>query len=155
MTDSVLGVRESEAPRPRGSRRHRFGREFWRRVLIYLVLGGFAIVMIFPFVYMFFTSLKTPAVYTLPFPSTYTGSPATTVLVNVRVPPDLDVLSIPAVEASAAAAKTALDGSGRILLRASGTEPVVRVMVEGRDHGLVRDVARRVAGDVEQAIKAA
>lgn len=77
------------------------------------------------------------------------------VLVNVRVPPELDVLSMPAVEASTEAAKTRLDGSGRILLRASGTEPVVRVMVEGRDDTLVREVARSVAGDVEQAIRAA
>ena len=65
------------------------------------------------------------------------------VLVNVRVPPELDVLSMPAVEASEEAARTELDGSGRILLRPSGTEPVVRVMVEGRDHVMVRDIARR------------
>lgn len=85
MTDSVLGMQETEA-RPRGSRRHRFGREFWRRVLIYLVLGGFAIVMLFPFVYMFFTSLKTPSdVFTYP-PRVLPYEPVTELIDGEEVP---------------------------------------------------------------------
>jgi len=77
------------------------------------------------------------------------------VLLNVRMPRELDVLAIPAVEASVRAAEAELGGRGRVLLRASGTEPVVRVMVEGRDHSLVRALARRIAGEVEQAARAA
>ena len=41
------------------------------------------------------------------------------------------------------------DGRGRIVLRASGTEPVIRVMVEGYDAGLVKSAARDIAAEVE------
>lgn len=75
------------------------------------------------------------------------------VLLNVRLPRPMDVVSIPAVEASVQAAQDELHGRGRVLLRPSGTEPVVRVMVEGRDHGQVRTIARRIAAAVEQAIR--
>lgn len=75
------------------------------------------------------------------------------VLLNVRLPRAMDVVSIPAVEASVQEAQDELSGRGRVLLRPSGTEPVVRVMVEGRDHGQVRQIARRIAAVVEQAIK--
>ena len=77
------------------------------------------------------------------------------VLLNVRLPRPMDVVSIPSVEASVRAAQDELSGRGRVLLRPSGTEPVVRVMVEGRDHGQVRQIARRIAAEVEQAINAA
>lgn len=43
-----------------------------------------------------------------------------------------------------------LDGQGRVVLRPSGTEPVVRVMVEGRDEGTVRALAEKLAGVVEE-----
>ena len=43
------------------------------------------------------------------------------------------------------------DGRGRIVLRASGTEPVIRVMVEGYDAGLVKEGAREIAAVVEAA----
>lgn len=76
------------------------------------------------------------------------------VLLNVRVPPGVDVISIPAVEASARAAESELNGHGRVLLRASGTEPVVRVMVEGRDQAQVNGLAKRIASDVEHALQA-
>jgi len=42
-------------------------------------------------------------------------------------------------------------GRGRIVLRASGTEPVIRVMVEGHDAGLVKKGARDIASVVEAA----
>ncbi len=76
-------------------------------------------------------------------------------LINVRLPRAMDVLAMPAVESSVGAAEKELSGRGRVLLRPSGTEPVVRVMVEGRDHAQVRLLARRIATDVEQAIRAA
>ena len=44
------------------------------------------------------------------------------------------------------------DESGRVLLRPSGTEPLLRVMVEGRDGELVERLAREIAGVVEEAI---
>ena len=44
-----------------------------------------------------------------------------------------------------------LDGRGRVLLRPSGTEPVIRVMVEGRDGGKVRGAAESIAAAVRRA----
>ncbi len=46
----------------------------------------------------------------------------------------------------------ALEGEGRVLLRASGTEPLLRVMVEGRDAGKVAAAAEKLAGAVRQAV---
>jgi phosphoglucosamine mutase len=75
------------------------------------------------------------------------------VLLNVRLPRQMDVVSMPAVEAAVKEAEAGLGRHGRVLLRPSGTEPVVRVMVEGRDHGQVRALARDLAGEVERAIR--
>ena len=44
-----------------------------------------------------------------------------------------------------------LNGSGRLVIRASGTEPVIRVMVEGRDEGLTRTLATELAEVVRAA----
>jgi phosphoglucosamine mutase len=68
-------------------------------------------------------------------------------LVNVTVPLELrDGLSAePAIVAAAERAELELGDSGRLLLRPSGTEPLVRVMVEGQDHDLVERVANEVA----------
>ncbi len=46
----------------------------------------------------------------------------------------------------------ALEGEGRVLLRASGTEPLLRVMVEGRDAEKVRSAAEKLAGAVREAV---
>jgi phosphoglucosamine mutase len=46
----------------------------------------------------------------------------------------------------------ALEGRGRVLVRASGTEPLVRVMVEAPDAGECEAVATRLAGTVESAL---
>jgi phosphoglucosamine mutase len=48
-----------------------------------------------------------------------------------------------------------LKGRGRIVLRASGTEPVIRVMVEGSDAALVKNGARDIAMSVETVSAAA
>jgi len=68
-------------------------------------------------------------------------------LINVPVPTERkgDVAEAPAVAAAVKAAETRLGEAGRVLLRPSGTEPLVRVMVEGPDHAEVTEVANQVA----------
>jgi phosphoglucosamine mutase len=56
------------------------------------------------------------------------------------------------IEQAIEAAEQKLDGRGRVLLRPSGTEPVVRVMVEGEDLELVNSLARDIADVVELAV---
>ncbi len=74
------------------------------------------------------------------------------VLVNVRAG-DRDVLTAPAVREEIAAAEAVLDGSGRLLIRPSGTEPLIRVMAEGDDRDLVAELASRVAARIEQEVE--
>jgi phosphoglucosamine mutase len=73
------------------------------------------------------------------------------VLLNVRVAKRFDPLQEPAVVKAAQDVERRFDGRGRIVLRASGTEPVIRVMVEGYDAGLVKQGAREIATVVEAA----
>lgn len=73
------------------------------------------------------------------------------VLINVRVAGSnpRELLAHPRVEESARAAQQALEGQGRLLLRASGTEPLIRVMVEANDDGLAQRSATDVANSVQ------
>jgi phosphoglucosamine mutase len=73
------------------------------------------------------------------------------VLTNVRLGSRADVAAMPAVRAAVEAAESALAGRGRVLLRPSGTEPVIRVMVEGEDPARVRTLAESIAEAVRQA----
>jgi phosphoglucosamine mutase len=73
------------------------------------------------------------------------------VILNVRVAHRFDPLSDPDVVEAADAVERRFKGRGRIVLRASGTEPVIRVMVEGADAGLVKRGAREIAAVVEAA----
>ncbi|HEX2827898.1 MAG TPA: phosphoglucosamine mutase [Burkholderiales bacterium] len=73
------------------------------------------------------------------------------VLVNVAVKERFDFASHKAVAQAVADAERALDGTGRVLLRASGTEPLIRVMVEGRDEPEVRRWAETIADAVRAA----
>jgi phosphoglucosamine mutase len=73
------------------------------------------------------------------------------VLLNVRVAKRFDPLQEPAVLKAAQEVERRFDGRGRIVLRASGTEPVIRVMVEGHDADLVKKGARDIAAVVEAA----
>lgn len=75
------------------------------------------------------------------------------VLVNVRVANGAarNVLSAAAVTAAVAAAERTLNGAGRVLLRASGTEPLIRVMVEGSSRGKVTQLAGVIAKAVQAA----
>jgi len=57
----------------------------------------------------------------------------------------------PVVKRAVKEVEADLDGSGRVLLRPSGTEPLIRVMVEGRDGAKVRRCAERIAAAVRKA----
>ena len=70
------------------------------------------------------------------------------VLINVPGVDKAAVDSDPHVQADVAAAAAELDGTGRVLLRKSGTEPLVRVMVEAADEAQARAVATRLAESV-------
>jgi phosphoglucosamine mutase len=72
-------------------------------------------------------------------------------LINVRMPAGFDWKSDPGIKAAAAAAEKALHGKGRVLLRPSGTEPLLRVMVEGSDGPLVTAQAEAIAAAVRAA----
>ncbi len=71
--------------------------------------------------------------------------------VNVRVAPGVKPLEHAAVQAARAEAEAALAGRGRLVLRPSGTEPVVRVTVEADDGELMRQVLERLADVVRAA----
>jgi phosphoglucosamine mutase len=72
-------------------------------------------------------------------------------IVNVRVPPGAQPLQADAVRAVQSDAETALCGRGRVVLRASGTEPVIRVTVEADAATLVEEWAGRLAEAVRAA----
>jgi phosphoglucosamine mutase len=55
------------------------------------------------------------------------------------------------VKGAIAEAEQRLNGSGRVLVRASGTEPLIRIMAEGDDEKLVTQVVREIAGAVKKA----
>ncbi len=71
------------------------------------------------------------------------------VLINVEVA-DKTVAAAPSVQAAVADAEAELGDTGRILLRPSGTEQLVRVMVEAPDEDTAKQVAHRVATFVRQ-----
>ena len=66
-------------------------------------------------------------------------------MVNVRLPSKQDVTGNEAVMAAVAEIENELGKSGRVLLRPSGTEPVIRVMVEGEDSVVVDKLARELS----------
>lgn len=67
------------------------------------------------------------------------------VLINVQVSDKATVAEAPAVQSAVRQAEAELGDTGRILLRPSGTEQIVRVMVEAADEDTARQVAHRVA----------
>jgi phosphoglucosamine mutase len=76
------------------------------------------------------------------------------VLLNVRVTRRFDPLTEPEVARVVKEVQLRLKGRGRIVLRPSGTEPVIRVMVEGSDAALVKQGAKDIAAAVEAASSA-
>jgi phosphoglucosamine mutase len=72
------------------------------------------------------------------------------VLINVEVDDKATVADAPSVRTAVAEAEAELGGTGRILLRPSGTEQMVRVMVEAADEDTARQLAIRVAESVSE-----
>lgn len=73
------------------------------------------------------------------------------VLKNVRTATRMSVEEIPHFSKTVRRFEEKLDGSGRILVRPSGTEPVIRVMVEGQDEGIINDMADELCELVSNA----
>ena len=72
-------------------------------------------------------------------------------LINVRMKPDADWKGSDAIRRAIASAEDALNGRGRVLIRASGTEPVLRVMVEAEHVDDALRHAEAIAAAVKQA----
>jgi phosphoglucosamine mutase len=73
------------------------------------------------------------------------------VLVSVQVPKGFDWQKDRAIAAAQAEAEKSLNGRGRVLLRPSGTEPLLRVMVEGEPKQVVEQAANSIAAAVRRA----
>ena len=73
------------------------------------------------------------------------------VLLNVKVAARFDPAEVPAVREAVQRIEKRMNGQGRVVLRPSGTEPVIRVMVEGRDEGATRAAATELAEVVKSA----
>ena len=71
-------------------------------------------------------------------------------LINVKIKKMIDLHSNSAITEALQAAEARLADEGRILLRPSGTEPVIRVMVEGRDATLINELAKQLAELIEK-----
>ena len=76
-------------------------------------------------------------------------------LINVRVEGPVDLSKSDNVQSAIAEAESKLGDRGRVLLRPSGTEPLVRVMVEGEDESEVSTVAKQLADVVEKEYRSA
>ncbi|MBW1991846.1 MAG: phosphoglucosamine mutase [Deltaproteobacteria bacterium] len=71
------------------------------------------------------------------------------VLVNVRVKERRDLATLPRAQQALKAAERRLDGRGRLLVRYSGTEPLLRIMAEGEDPGEIEQVVQELAHTLE------
>lgn len=71
-------------------------------------------------------------------------------LVNVRVREKIPVASVPAVAEAIRQVEAAVDGQGRVLVRYSGTEPLLRIMIEGPTQAAVDGWAEQIAASVRE-----
>jgi phosphoglucosamine mutase len=85
-----------------------------------------------------------------PFSQMHTFDPMPQLLLNERVSSKPPLESLPKYQAAYAAAMQDLGGRGRILVRYSGTENLVRVMVEGEDEPQIQ----RIAAELRDVLKA-
>jgi phosphoglucosamine mutase len=72
------------------------------------------------------------------------------VLVNVRVRERKDLSTVPPVADAMKRVEARLSGNGRLLVRYSGTEPLLRIMLEGQDDQVIRGWADEIAGVVRE-----
>ncbi len=75
--------------------------------------------------------------------------PVPQMLKNLRYAPGVDLLSAVQVQAAIEDAKSRLAGRGRLLIRKSGTEPLVRVMAECEDEGLLSEIVNGIIAEME------
>jgi phosphoglucosamine mutase len=71
------------------------------------------------------------------------------ILMNIEVEQRHDMKTIPEIEEAIKTAEEILDGKGRVLVRPSGTEPKIRVMIEGEDHELIK----KLGEDISEVIR--
>lgn len=76
------------------------------------------------------------------------------ILVNVKTAKKMTPEAETSIQKAVKAVEDKLGDKGRVLLRASGTEPLIRVMVEGEDAGAVENYAQQLAEDVKKALGA-
>jgi phosphoglucosamine mutase len=77
------------------------------------------------------------------------------VLMNLRVKERVDLRTVPGVAAVLEAVEARLAGSGRLLVRYSGTEPLLRVMLEGQDQAQIRQWGQEIIDAVKLHVGAA
>jgi phosphoglucosamine mutase len=75
------------------------------------------------------------------------------VLMNVEVEKRHDVRSVPEIEEAVRKAEKKLDGRGRVLVRASGTEPKIRVMLEGEDAKMIEVLGKEISRVIREKMK--
>lgn len=75
------------------------------------------------------------------------------VLVNVRVTEKTPLDAVPEMASAIAGAQSRLEDRGRLLVRYSGTEPLLRIMVEGQELGEIRDVANGLAATARKVLR--
>ena len=76
------------------------------------------------------------------------------VLVNVRVDRKVDLNTVPDVASVISSVESRLAGNGRLLIRYSGTEPLLRIMIEGKDQREIAAWAEEIADAVRQHLAA-
>jgi len=74
------------------------------------------------------------------------------VLVNVPVRRRSALEELPSLQEGIRSVEARLGGTGRVLVRLSGTEPVARVMIEGQEHGTIQRLARELALMIEKEL---
>jgi phosphoglucosamine mutase len=74
------------------------------------------------------------------------------VLMNVDVERKHDIKTIPQIQEAIKTAEKRLSGKGRILVRSSGTEPKIRVMLEGKDMKLITRIGKDIAKIIKQSL---
>lgn len=75
------------------------------------------------------------------------------VLMNVEVEKKQDIRTLPEIEAAIKTAEEQLGNAGRVLVRASGTEPKIRVMLEGADYKTINKLGREISKVIKNTMK--